>query len=95
LTGLPPFYNENTNEMYKKIIEEPLEFPSHEIVPAAARDLLTGLLDRDPQRRLGANGAGEIKAHRFFSNIDWRKLLQRTYEPTFKPNEVRVCLSLT
>lgn len=95
LTGLPPFYDENTNEMYKKIVEEPLKFPSHEIVPAAARDLLTGLLDRDPQRRLGANGAGEIKAHCFFSNIDWRKLLMRRYEPTFKPNVVRVCLSLT
>lgn len=88
LTGLPPFYDENTNEMYKKIVQEPLTFPSHDIVPAAARDLLTRLLDRDPQRRLGANGAAEIKAHHFFSNIDWRKLLQRKYEPTFKPNVV-------
>jgi serum/glucocorticoid-regulated kinase 2 len=88
LTGLPPFYDENTNEMYKKIVQEPLTFPSHDIVPAAARDLLTRLLDRDPQRRLGANGAAEIKAHHFFSNIDWRKLLQRKYEPTFKPSVV-------
>ncbi|EEA20998.1 Serine/threonine-protein kinase [Talaromyces marneffei ATCC 18224] len=88
LTGLPPFYDENTNEMYKKIVQEPLTFPSHDIVPAAARDLLTRLLDRDPQRRLGANGAAEIKAHHFFSNIDWRKLLQRKYEPTFKPSVI-------
>lgn len=85
LTGLPPFYDENTNEMYRKILQEPLTFPSHDIVPPAARDLLTKLLDRDPQRRLGANGAAEIKAHHFFANIDWRKLLQRKYEPTFKP----------
>ncbi|KAL1968610.1 hypothetical protein VTN77DRAFT_1820 [Rasamsonia byssochlamydoides] len=88
LTGLPPFYDENTNEMYRKILQEPLTFPSQDIVPPAARDLLTRLLDRDPQRRLGANGAAEIKAHHFFSNIDWRKLLQRKYEPTFKPNVV-------
>ncbi|KAL1981158.1 hypothetical protein VTN96DRAFT_3005 [Rasamsonia emersonii] len=88
LTGLPPFYDENTNEMYRKILQEPLTFPSQDIVPAAARDLLTRLLDRDPQRRLGANGAAEIKAHHFFSNIDWRKLLQRKYEPSFKPNVV-------
>lgn len=78
--------------MYKKIVQEPLTFPSHDIVPAAARDLLTRLLDRDPQRRLGANGAAEIKAHHFFSNIDWRKLLQRKYEPTFKPSVVRTSL---
>ncbi|GAT26750.1 serine/threonine-protein kinase gad8 [Aspergillus luchuensis] len=86
LTGLPPFYDENTNDMYRKILQEPLTFPSTDIVPPAARDLLSRLLDRDPQRRLGANGAAEIKSHHFFANIDWRKLLQRKYEPSFRPN---------
>ncbi|KAJ5320101.1 hypothetical protein PENANT_c025G04412 [Penicillium antarcticum] len=86
LTGLPPFYDENTNEMYRKILQEPLTFPTSDIVPPAARDLLTRLLDRDPVRRLGANGAAEIKSHHFFANIDWRKLLQRKYEPSFRPN---------
>ncbi|CAI7595780.1 unnamed protein product [Penicillium bialowiezense] len=88
LTGLPPFYDEVVNEMYRKILQEPLTFPSSDIVPPAARDLLTRLLDRDPQRRLGANGAAEIKSHHFFANIDWRKLLQRKYEPSFRPNVV-------
>lgn len=88
LTGLPPFYNENTNEMYRKILSEPLHFPGPEIVPPAAKDLLTRLLDRDPEQRMGARGAAEIKAHPFFHSIDWRKLLQRKYEPTFKPNVV-------
>ena len=88
LTGLPPFYDENTNEMYRKILQEPLTFPSSDIVPPAARDLLSRLLDRDPVRRLGANGAAEIKSHHFFANIDWRKLLQRKYEPSFRPNVV-------
>lgn len=86
LTGLPPFYDENTNEMYRKILSEPLHFPGPEIVPPAAKDLLTKLLNRKPEQRLGANGAAEIKAHPFFHSIDWRKLLQRKYEPTFKPN---------
>lgn len=88
LTGLPPFYDKEANDMCEKIIQEPLEFPSHEIVPTAARDLLTRLLDRDPQSRLGANGADEIKAHYFFSNIDWCRLLQKEYEPAFKPSMV-------
>ncbi|KAK3702286.1 Serine/threonine-protein kinase [Vermiconidia calcicola] len=86
LTGLPPFYDENTNEMYRKILAEPLHFPGPEIVPPAARDLLTRLLDRDATRRLGTNGASEIKAHPFFHSIDWRKLLDRKYEPSFKPS---------
>lgn len=88
LTGLPPFYDENTNEMYRKILSEPLQFPGPEIVPPAARDLLSKLLDRDATRRLGTNGAAEIKAHPFFHSIDWRKLLDRKYEPSFKPNVV-------
>ena len=98
LTGLPPYYDENTNEMYRKILSEPLHFPGPEIVPPAAKDLLTQLLDRRPERRLGANGASEIKAHQFFHSIDWRKLLQRKYEPSFKPNVVcinhNVCTSV-
>ncbi|EME79533.1 uncharacterized protein MYCFIDRAFT_57555 [Pseudocercospora fijiensis CIRAD86] len=88
LTGLPPFYDENTNEMYRKILSEPLHFPGPEIVPPAARDLLQKLLDRDATRRLGTNGAAEIKAHPFFHSIDWRKLLDRKYEPSFKPSVV-------
>jgi serum/glucocorticoid-regulated kinase 2 len=83
LTGLPPFYDENTNEMYRKILSEPLHFS--DVVPPAAKDLLQKLLERDPTQRLGANGSAEIKAHPFFHAIDWRKLLQRKYEPTFKP----------
>lgn len=89
LTGLPPFYDENTNEMYRKILNEPLHFPSDKrIMPDTARDLLEKLLDRNGDRRLGANGAAEIKAHKFFDKIDWRKLLERKYDPVFKPNVV-------
>lgn len=88
LTGLPPFYDENTNEMYRRILSEPLHFPGPEVVPPAAKDLLTKLLNRNPDERLGAGGSAEIKAHPFFHAIDWRKLLQRKYEPTFKPNVV-------
>ncbi|KAL6794401.1 serine/threonine protein kinase, AGC family [Trichoderma sp. SZMC 28012] len=86
LTGLPPFYDENTNEMYRKILTAPLNFPGYDVVPPAARDLLTKLLDRNPNKRLGVNGSTEIKSHPFFHGIDWKKLLQRKYEPTFKPN---------
>ena len=88
LTGLPPYYDENTNEMYRKILSEPLHFPGPEIVPLPAKDLLIQLLDRRPEHRLGAKGPSEIKAHPFFNAIDWRKLLQRRYDPTFKPNVV-------
>ena len=88
LAGLPPFYDENTSEMYRKIVGETLQFPNSDKIPPAAKDLLSKLLDRNADKRLGAKGAAEIKAHYFFHSIDWRKLLDRKYEPSFKPNVV-------
>ncbi|GAA95001.1 hypothetical protein E5Q_01656 [Mixia osmundae IAM 14324] len=85
MTGLPPFYDENVNEMYKKILQDPLRFP--EDMPSDARTLLTGLLTRDPARRLGINGSEEIKRHPFFAkHIDWKSLLAKKIQPPFKPS---------
>jgi len=85
MTGLPPFYDENTNEMYRKILYEPLVFP--EDMGVEARSILTGLLTRDPSRRLGVNGAQDIKNHPFFSrHIDWKKLAAKKIQPPFKPS---------
>lgn len=87
LTGLPPFYSEDVNEMYRKILQDPLRF-GDEVKPDA-RSLLTLLLNRDPAQRLGSGHAGaeSIKAHPFFSkHIDWRQLLAKKVRPPFKPS---------
>lgn len=70
--------------MYRKILSDPLRFPD-ECGPEA-RSLLTALLNRDPARRLGVNGAQEIKNHPFFArHIDFKKLWQKKIQPPFKP----------
>ncbi|KAI8833533.1 kinase-like domain-containing protein, partial [Chytridium lagenaria] len=84
LTGLPPFYDENVNEMYKKILKDELRFP--EEVSPTAKDLLKGLLNRDPNQRLGHKNAEEIKRHPFFAEINWQKLMARKYAPPFRPD---------
>jgi serum/glucocorticoid-regulated kinase 2 len=38
LVGLPPFYDENVNEMYKKILRDELRFPDD--INPLAKDLL-------------------------------------------------------
>lgn len=83
LTGLPPFYDQDTNEMYRKILQDPLRFPDD--MDREARSLLQGLLIRDPKKRLGINGAAEIKAHPFFAQIDWKRLMAKKYAAPFKP----------
>lgn len=59
--------------MYQRILTDPLNFPPD--MPSEARSVMTGLLQRDPARRLGANGGGEeIKRHPFFAKyIDWER----------------------
>ncbi|KAK4156952.1 kinase-like domain-containing protein [Chaetomidium leptoderma] len=53
LTGLPPFYHGDTEEIRRNILGQPLEFT--ESLPRSAVDILTKLLDRDPNTRLGPN----------------------------------------
>jgi len=85
LSGLPPYYDEDHHTMYRKILKDPLTFPA-EIKPDA-RALLTRLLDRDPNNRLGAKGAEDIKRHSFFAKfIDWDRLNSKGYRPPFKPS---------
>lgn len=89
LTGLPPFYSEDVNVMYRKILHDPLLFPVD--VQYDARDLLVKLLQRDPKARLGslARGAADIKNHPFFTkHIQWDLLLAKKVQPPFKPGVV-------
>lgn len=85
--GLPPFYDENTDRMYEKILNKPLEFG--EEFSDEAVSILTGLLNRDPSQRLGVRGADDIKCHPFFSNhIDFALLAHKRIRPPFKPSVV-------
>jgi serine/threonine protein kinase len=85
LSGLPPFYDENSNKMYRMAINDPVQFP--EYFSAEAKDLIGRLLEKDPLRRLGAgdNDYLEIKTHHFFSSIDFDALMKREIVPEWKP----------
>jgi len=61
LTGLPPFYDTNRAEMYRKILDAPMN-PPPTMSPEAV-DLCAKLLVRDPRRRLGYNGGDEVRRH--------------------------------
>ena len=104
LCGLPPFYDENVNIMYHKILYDPLRFPDD--IDPKAKSLLVAvisliqfiltyqLLNREPEKRLGNTGAQEIKNHPFFASIDWKKLMAKRIHPPFKPSVVSLPRSL-
>lgn len=79
------FFSEKTDDMYRKILNDPLNFGPE--IESEARSVLTGLLTRDPSRRLGVKGAEEIKRHPFFrKHIDFKRLLEKKIQPPFKPS---------
>ncbi|KAJ3051632.1 hypothetical protein HK097_007356 [Rhizophlyctis rosea] len=84
-TGLPPFYSENTNLMYKKILHNQLLFPPG--FSEKAQIVVRGLLERDPKKRLGGgpDDGAAIKRQAFFADVDWDKLLKKEISPPFKP----------
>lgn len=52
-----------------------------------AKDLLTKLLRKRPDARLGHGDpdARSIRSHRFFHRLDWSRLLARTLPPPIQP----------
>jgi serum/glucocorticoid-regulated kinase 2 len=94
LIGVPPFYHEDGQERQHRITNQTVQLPTG--LPAAARNILTKLLDKDPVTRLGANGASEVKAHQFLDGIDWFGLTHRrrktisSFEPTEAETVFRV-----
>lgn len=56
-------------------------------------NLLQRLLEKDPRKRLGANGAKEVMDHPWFKNLNWDGLLRKQVKAPIVPfikNEVDV-----
>ncbi|PAV81198.1 hypothetical protein WR25_14556 [Diploscapter pachys] len=84
LFGLPPFYSKDHTDMYDRIVNQPLRIKHG--ISAAAADILTGLLQKDRTKRLGAkNDIKDISDHPFFMPIDWHRLKQREIKAPFVP----------
>lgn len=86
LCGWSPFYNEDTQVMYRNICYGKIKFPRN-TVSEDGKLFVKGLLNRVPANRLGSKGdAAELKAHPFFSCIDWVALSRKEVTPPFKPS---------
>ncbi|KAL6957825.1 non-specific serine,threonine protein kinase [Sarracenia purpurea var. burkii] len=86
LTGQPPFTHANRKKLQERIINEKVKLPPR--LTSEAHSLLKGLLQKEPSRRLGSGprGADEIKSHKWFRPINWKRLESRDLLPKFKPD---------
>jgi serine/threonine-protein kinase RIM15 len=62
--------------VFENILSRRIEWHDEDVdFSPEARDFMERLLCADAKRRLGANGAAEVKAHPFLQGVDWDNLL--------------------
>ncbi|KAK9682720.1 hypothetical protein RND81_10G091800 [Saponaria officinalis] len=85
LTGKAPFTGGNRQKIQQKILKDKIRLPT--FLSSEVHSLLKGLLQRDTIKRLGsgANGGDEVKTHKWFKSINWKKLEKREIDPSFRP----------
>ncbi|XP_051871819.1 RAC-alpha serine/threonine-protein kinase isoform X1 [Pristis pectinata] len=85
MCGRLPFYNQDHEKLFELILMEEIRFPR--TLSPEAKSLLSGLLKKDPEQRLGGgyDDAKEIMQDKFFAGIEWEDVYQKKLCPPFKP----------
>jgi serine/threonine protein kinase len=87
VTGLPPYYTKDQNELFNNILNNNLEFPERFCLSFEIKCLLGQLLEKDPSRRLGnIRGVEEIWLHPWLLGINESDVVAKRLSPPFKPN---------
>lgn len=81
LVGAPPFYVENRQELFERIKFDIPKYPNS--LSPAAKDLIQGLLKKDPAKRLGTTT--KVRDHPWFEDVNWQALYEKKYEAPFVP----------
>lgn len=78
IVGIPPFNAEHPQMIFDNILNRNIPWPAvpDEMSPDA-QDLIDQLLTEDPNQRLGARGATEVKQHPYFRDINWDTLARQ------------------
>ncbi|XP_044966445.1 serine/threonine-protein kinase D6PK-like [Hordeum vulgare subsp. vulgare] len=94
LYGKTPFRGPGNDETLTNVVSQGLKFPDSPAVSYQARDLIRGLLVKEPEHRLGSRkGAAEIKRHPFFQGLNWA--LIRWTAPPETPKSIVEASTLT
>lgn len=90
--GRTPFAAPANEVTLRNIVKKPLTFPTHSpssMLEFHARDLISSLLNKDPNSRLGCKrGAADVKTHPFFKGLNFA--LIRSLTPPEIPELRRV-----
>ncbi|CAN8251890.1 unnamed protein product [Cochlearia groenlandica] len=96
LVGIPPFNAATPQQIFENIINRDIPWPSvPDEISYEAYDLMNKLLTENPVQRLGATGAGEVKQHHFFKDINWDTLARQKamFVPSAEPQDTSYFMS--
>lgn len=88
LCGTFPFDGRRTKEVFTRIKEEKVIVPCW--LSVEARDLLFGLLEKRPDRRLTMS---EIKSEKFFAGVQWEDVLHKRTDACIQDLEMGTTLA--
>ncbi len=82
LIGVPPFRHKNQHMLYDRITHHEIVFPDPKkygiIISDAGKDLISRLLCKEPEGRMGTKkDAEEVLGHPFFAGMDMSRLLAK------------------
>ncbi|KAL2234093.1 serine/threonine-protein kinase D6PKL1 [Sesamum indicum] len=91
LYGKTPFKGSGNRATLFNVVGQQLKFPDSPATSYVSRDLIRGLLVKEPQNRLGVKrGATEIKQHPFFEGVNWALIRCSTPPEVPRPVEAEL-----
>ncbi|KAG2573749.1 hypothetical protein PVAP13_7KG274300 [Panicum virgatum] len=91
LYGKTPFKGSGNRATLFNVVGQQLKFPESPSTSYSSRDLIRGLLIKEPQNRLGVKrGATEIKQHPFFEGVNWALIRCSTPPEVPRPVEAEL-----
>ncbi|CAD8090358.1 unnamed protein product [Paramecium sonneborni] len=88
ITGLPPFYSRNTDEIYQRILNQKLSYPPQLQMSSLLKDLLNGLLAKNPKNRI--DKIETLLKHPWMTQWGdknmYKEFLSKKIDPPFKPD---------
>ena len=86
LVGITPYFTNSKEDIFYNIIYSELKIPN--FISEKCRDLLSKLLEKNPEKRLGGGlkDAQEIKEHEYFKDVNWDLVYNKKIKPPFYSN---------
>ncbi|CAD8144458.1 unnamed protein product [Paramecium pentaurelia] len=90
IMGKRPYVGKSRQEIRDQVIAKQVQIKNTDIPTGwslEAVDFANKLIQRKPANRLGVNGPDEVKAHSWFKDYSWDKLLDRQLTAPYIPKE--------